>query len=626
MAFNWNDHPVADSVPTIENQNPEKEDKITSVPGQSFSWNDHPTVEDTSGTHALQQKAMAGAAQVGEHLLPFGLIPKGVALAKSYAENKPYEQSKNEVRNSLDKIEEPAGILGKVAGLGTELMSSGAGVNMARNALGIAKEAEPASVLMNAIKNQGLTSAQRFKNALPGLTQSTAEGAAIGGVGNALESNKLEEIPHKFEQGAVLGGELGLGAGAIGQLVGKSGVANKYGKAFNMGTEGDRTLGKASEIATNKTSKDTAQLVAENMMNPLEVSGKLYGAELQRAKDLGNTVEPKIGLTQASQEVVQDLPLKKAQEYHQMLVNGQLDPVQAKEYQKLIQSTLNQKMRAPVGQEIPIQNLKALNDSLKAGIDSTLPADRLSKINQIYSGARRGVETFLNNGIENPEFQLHSVSDYNPGEMGGKLVERLRNEVIPNISRVTPSLSGPISDTLESYLQSAGKQENNLNNMIQGIAGEEATSKYQNSDYNLGNIYKNSKINYNVPQSIRMLEDAGNKEAITGATGSYHVGENQAAGRMIKAAISPSEALLTAASSIPYHIANTVGVAMSPVRKMANALEAHPVFSSVGKSLNDALNNPSDTAKNAVLMKIMQNPSMKKALGMDKKDENGGNP
>src|SRR6185369_9114677 len=139
---------------------------------------------------------------------------------------------------------------------------------------------------------------------------------------------------------------------------------------------------------------------------------------------------------------------------------------------------------------------------------ATLPTDRLAKINKIYSGSRRGVETLLNNGIENPEFQLHSVSDYHPGEMAGKLVEKLNNEIIPNISRVTPSLSGPVQGTFANFLKSAEKQENSLNNIIQEIVGEEAVSKYQNPNFNLGKTYQDAKINYNVPQSIRMLEDA----------------------------------------------------------------------------------------------------------------------
>lgn len=642
MAFDWSKQEPVEKVPNLEDQDSFVEKKMTVVPGVDSSnfWGKQEPVEETSGTRGLQKQAIGNLTQIGEHLVPFGIIPKGIALGKSYIEDKPYSESRKEVRNYLDKIEKPAGLMGDILGYGTELGTTGIGTNLARNALGIGLAEKTPSLILNAIENRGLSGSEKLIKALPDIGRSTGEGAAISSIAGGLESEHPNQILPNMYEGAKTGGFFGGVLGAAGKLLGESGTANKFGKSFKMGTEGEKTIGAESNIATNKQSIDTAEQVAKNMMNPLEVSGNLYNAELQRAKNIGKIVEPKIGITQASKDVVQELPLKKAQDYHEMLVSGDLNPVDAKEYQKLIQSTLNSKMRMPVGQEISIEKLKTLNNALKTGIDNTLPTDRLQKINQIYSGARKGLETFINDGVQNPEFQLHSVSDYAPGEVGGKLVEKLRDDVIPNISRVNPSSAGPVQGTFANYLKSAKEQEANLNKIIQQVASEEAyagttpvntgknivpygtsTTPEINSK-SLQDVYGKSKIDYKVPQSIQQLEDAGNREAITGATGSYHVGENQAAGKLAKAVVSPLEAGLSVVTGLPYHVANAAGIAISPMRKAANALEAHPVFSSVGKSLNDALNNPTDTAKNAMLMKIMQNPGMRKAMGVDINEEN----
>ena len=264
-----------------------------------------------------------------------------------------------------------------------------------------------------------------------------------------------------------------------------------------------------------------------------------------------------------------------------------------------------------------------------------MPQDRLAKINQIYKGSRQGLETYLNEGIQNPESQLESVSDYNPAELKANIVKKLMGDTIPNAMRANPSSSAAIQTTLSNYLDSAKKQEGSLNKIIQDIAGEEAygatipintkgmvtqgTIDPNSKANDLSKVYGESKINYNVPSSIQKIEDAGTRMAVTGTTGSHYHGENAPVTKLAGIAMNPVGGTGSAIASVPYKVANVMGKAASPYRAVADKLMEGP-FKAVGQAMHDQLDNPTKNGMNALMMKIMQNPMMKEHLGINAKN------
>ena len=596
--------------------------------------------EDENGTRGLQKKAIGVATKIAEEL-PFGMGRQIAAGAMTLSNDRPYAENKKVVGDALDKVEEPAGVLGTVAGLATDLGAGGAEIQGTKRLLGLAREAPEASAILKAIQKSKMGYGERLNALLPKMAGSTVEGGIIGGIQGGAQSDRAEDIIPNIISGANAGSVLGAGAGIAGGILEDSSIAKKFNKAYKMGTEGDKTFGNVAKIRTGQEvlgnalydnkgklisgDPGTAMTVVGHMSSPLDTAAGIYDAELKRATGDGKVLPNTLGIIQTATDATQDLPKGEAGQYLTKLQAGTLNPEEGKQLYNIVNRYLRSANNNPAVNPSSIDRLTALKTELNKGIESTLPKDRLGKINQVFQGTRQGIETFLNDGIQNPHAQLESISDYNPGELKGRLTKKLINDTIPNSMRYNPAVSGDVLTTLSNYATTAEQQEGNLNKIIGDITKEEASGTLQNQGFKtpLTDKYLESKVNYNVPSSIRAIEDAGSRLAVTGQTSSHYKGENLGINKAQKMATGGA---WDAIKSAPYDVANVVGTLSSPYKNIADKLEQTP-FKAIGKAMNDAIANPGTNTKNAMLLKIMQNPEIRKTLGIHikNKDQDEGN-
>lgn len=590
--------------------------------------------EDPNSTKGLQRKLIGTAAAVAEGA-PLGIGRELAAGTKTLFNNKPYAQNKADVNNYLDKIEEPAGILAPAANIATQFLTGGAELNAAKRVLGLVKAPEDVSLIKNILDqyNKG----KKFKDYLSAAGKGAAEVGTIGALQGAAQSEHPEQILPNALEGAKTGAELGIITGSLGKKLENTITKSKFDEAYRMGTEGKGIAGVKPNIEIQRNvfgnadydnkgniisgQQGVAGQLADTVLSPTkEVAGKLYQHELQRSADAGNTLPQRTGLIQSATEALQDLSPKQVRDYFITQPNGQttlkpLNAVEAKELQNLVNSSYRSALSSPIKNPGTIDRLESFNTELKKGIENTLPTGRLAEINKIYQGTRRPQEVLLNRGIQDPNAQFEHISDYNPNELKARFLEKFGNDIIPNVMRSVSSAGAPAQATLANYSRTAGYQENELNNLIQSIAQKETGPTKQ--------LYDSSKIDFNVPKSLQDIEKAGKQMTIGGMTGWQHQSEHGPLKSMARGAMNPTGSAVSSILSSPYSLSNVAGQTMQPMEALGNKMISSnvPGLKELGQGLKDTVSNPLPNARNAILMKIMQNPQYRQALGININDK-----
>jgi hypothetical protein len=455
----------------------------------------------------------------------------------------------------------------------------------------------------------GINAAGESKNKLlenpTNLAADTASGAALGGATGAILSPAIDTSIGQIKNAAKWAG------GKVANVAADSPLLQKLGYTFNQARSGGQTFtGEQAGQEIQDKLRNIAGSVTKQLTQPMQQASDLYGQTLDNATQAGAklstdpdlmakfraaqaTVGSKGGLTD---EMNRLLNLHGSQTFDPesvSYVSNALDPRQAKD----LQLGLRQ-----LGSSKAYQDTNAISDLDKAltpAINEALPESDLNKVNDIFSKSRQLVEPFINKGVIDPELQAKQVSDIDQDTLNSKI-----NDFISK----------------------------NIKNMKAGnYQGDQATANINDILDNISNINQKSGINFVDPNQLRsQINDAATTSTIRQGI----VGKQAAEGNPLS--VSGIGQMLLGS---PYRLAQGAGTAtkfigkgVSAGQKLATA--GDNVLDSVaqtlkqsgppgmGESLEKAVQNKSDIAKNAALFSIMQNPNARKAIGINGTGDN----
>jgi hypothetical protein len=597
-----------------ENNIPKFEDTQELAPPKFEDTVEHPS--GPVGTNELQNTAYASALK-GVEGATMGAIKPIAALAKTiYQGTEPignpsedtfsnrFQKNRKEVQDYFDKQGQIAGIPGMAAeGIGG-LMTGPALVEGVKGLYGGASAVKDSAYLQNLLDKAKGISPNKWGTFAKALGTGAAEGGAVGGVAGAINTRPEDDVLHSALQGAKIGAKFGGVTSGVGDLLSGSKFGEKLNRAYQKGTQGEFSFG---SIASDKA-QDANVAAAENATGNITGNDKLisdlYNAELKRAGDAGIKVQPNAALIQTSGDIAATPGMgRTVAQYHNDLINGKLSPQDAKNYELLVREMYNKSLNSALPNPDVTNSLKDLQTNLKQAYSATLPADRANELNKLYSTNKQVQETFLNNGIRNPKLQTISASDNFKAGLPAEINEKLMSEIIPNVMRENPAPSSQAISTLGKYSSHAKEAENELNQLLQQIKQKEANGP-------LANIYNNARIDYKVPETLKNIQNASSDMVTSGAANGPFRGEGQV-GKNIKTAanVAQGNGIMDFLAAAPYGVANIAG----KTARLGNNL--NPLLSTASK--NAAMANPTNSLTNAALMKMMQNHTTRKMLGVD---------
>ena len=507
------------------------------------------------------------------------------------------------VQEHFNKYGEAAGIPGTVAEGVAGLLAGPGEIEAVKGLLGAGKEVGNVSYLQKILDQVNNIKANKLAGFGKAVGSGALEGGGVGGTVAAINTpGSLAENPQDVLHAGIKGAEVGAGTGAVlsgaGNILGNTAVAENMKNAFNKGVNGESSYGKVAATKAQDANMNAAENVTNNITGNDKTISNLYNAELKRAGDAGVTVQPNIDLLKRSQEIANTPGMgRTVAQYHKDLVNGVLSPQDAKNYEMLVREMYQKARNSPLPNPDLETSLKDLQGNLKQAYSATLPADRANDLNKLYSTNKQVQATFMNNGIRNPKMQLEDVGD--PAEVN----EKLMHDIIPNVMRYNPAPSSQAISAIKGYTNHANEAQNELNQVLENIRQKEGNGP-------LADMYNKAKIDYKIPESLNAIQNAGSDIVTSGAASGPFRGESQV-GKNVKNAANIATggagSLMNTFTSAPYGISNIAGKLTQPAKYINN-----PVINNAA-----AIANPTNSATNAALMKIMQNHTARKMLGVD---------
>lgn len=594
------------------------------------------------GTSELQNAAIGTGLKAAEGAT-LGLVKPAIAYIKSAPEALealksaypgseasqnpnpfPTAVGKNEklVNDYFEKYGKAAGGLGTAAEFAGGLAGP-AEIEALKGVTGLASGAKDIGYLqklLDASKNVG--NAEKMKGLAKTMGAGAAEGAGIGAIGGFANSDAnlvqdKAQVGRDVLGGAKLGAEVGGTLSGVGNLIGGGKYTKKLSDAYKKGLEGETSFGDKAALKAQEQTTDAAEEATKALVGNNATISDLYKAELEQAGKAGKVVEPTTSLMQNSQEIAKTPGYGKSiMQYHKDLMEGNLSPQDAKNYEIAVREMYEKSKNAAIPNPDLTNTLGALQKDLKQGYSATLPPERADALNKLYSTNKSVQQTFLNNGIRAPEpiiditgakvtppnLQRVNASDNFQGGLPAEVNEKMATEIIPNVMRHNPAPSSAAASTLKGYANHAQEAEQNLNNLLQNIAEKEKASGSP-----LAEKYANAKIDYKVPETLKNIENASSSMVTSGAASGPFRGEGQV-GKNIKGAAGLASG--GAGSALDW-LANrtTEGANIAGrVNQLPNVM---------GGPFKAAAENPTNSATNAALLKIMSNPAYRKMLGVN---------
>lgn len=488
-----------------------------------------------------------------------------------------------------------------------------------------AKERSPTLTAVGEIGG-GMVTAAPLGLAKAGLSLGQVVGrGALAGAAAGLGGSKgtLEESPSELAKDVAFGGafggagagvfhQIGQGASKLSAMAKDSAMMNKVRSAFGMAkNEGQAFSGIEAGQQINRELDDTAGSITKQFLKPMEESSKMYNDALQEASDAGAKLgfnDNLVGaLDSAKAKIFADsergkggitselaaLLKKHGSTYFDPETATQktmaLSPREAKD----LQLGLRQLKDAKVFQEAG--EIEALEKALTPAIRESLPPGQYDKINEIFKQARSISEPLINKGEIDPQFQSKWISDI-------------------DVDRLNPQLKTYITKLLKH-----SKDSNEIGVESKGILDDVLR--------NAKNINEKNQVNFIDPEQVRKQADAA---------GMKHTIRKGIYGERATETIGAPTGIMDVIKGSPYRVAEFAGKASrSTLANASRSLYKAPDdalrfaatklndsgMAHLGEALNQALDNKSIAAKNAVLFSIMQNPKSRKAVFGDETEE-----
>ena len=463
----------------------------------------------------------------------------------------------------------------------------------------------------------GANAAGESKNSLTQnpleLAKDVGTGSAIGAVGGALAPVAINKVL------APLGGVIKSGASAVGNKLADMSsdvpLLQKLGYAFNQAKSGAQTFtgAEAGQQIQDKL-KNTAASVTKQLTQPIQDASDLYGQTLDTAAQNGAklSIDPDLmSKFQSAQKVVADrggltpemqdlLNLHGSQSFDPESVSYQsnaIDPRQAKN----LQLSLRQ-----LGQSKAYQDTNAISDlerALTPAINQSLPESDLNRLNDTFAKSRQVVEPLINKGVIDSDIQGKQVSDIDPDVLNSKINDFIKK---------------------------------NIGNMKSGnYQGDVAAGNINDILGNISNINKSTGIQFaNANEIGNQINDAAMATVVRQGI----VGKQAAEGNPFSLG-----GLTNMVTGSPYRVAQIAGQGAAKLSNLTNGVKGYgnmlasagdDVLTAaanklkqdgppgMGESLDKAIQNKSDVAKNAALFSILQNPNARKAIGVNNQGNN----
>ena len=427
-------------------------------------------------------------------------------------------------------------------------------------------------------------------------------GAALSEAGFALASVPGKMIPQ-----------------GVKDMASDSPFLEKLAYAYGKARDGSQAFaGKDAGPDIERQLQQTSGSIANQFLNPLTDTSKLYGQVLQEAGDNGarlstdngelmnalaaakarlsgaSTGDSKKALDLLNQHGAQTMDRDTLQQ-----LSSKLTPQQA----KTLQNTLR-----GLGNSQSFNDTPALSDAAKAlgpAIDSSLPEGQMADINSKFSDARKLVEPLINKGEIDPDFQSKSVSDIDTDQLGAKLKSYLQNNLLPNTEA-----SNTKGDKAKLALSDILDNAKSLNEKAQTQFLDPDSIATQAKDIGMKTAIRKS-----------MVGETGGSDGIPVSTNPM----GWIKGTPLRGAELTGKAIRNVAnvgSAIVVGGRNLYQSTNEGLSRVAETLTGAG-YVGIANSLSKALSSQDNGAKNAALFTIMQNPDYYKAVFGNDKDSEG---
>lgn len=573
------------------------------------------------GSDELIGGLQAAGKKVGETV---GLSEdSGKSLPELYRE---YQQVQQDRIKKSQERSPTAFLTGDIAGsVGSGLLTAGAGTALRGAKIakaGVEGAAKAAPVLKESLLS--ILRSQGGKAAGKELGKRTLIGGAklapLGAAEMALRSEgTLEENPEQIAKDAVAGGTFGLLFGGLGTAAAETGSAGlqKGKEIFGKYVDENnwmRQLKEAGKMgAEGKTLSDTLadkeRIGMQQRSHVAGVADQLTGAETQ----LGQKIEEVITNAQAQGVVIdigedirnvagdlQSLFLsdprvaeltstkKILREIFAPLDANQIDPQTAYNVRKRIMQEV-QGVQDPVVKKAAID----LADQIKAQLEANVPG--LAEATKQFTNFRRaGSETLMSKGMR-PEVKDVWLGDKaNPrAEVETAVQDFLSSYAMPGDKSQQARTMRDFMDNLKTFdMENPGK--------LQELGFGDLSSFEKELVQKADEIAVGRQAMGYDPQSSNFSA----KGAIFGST--------TGRGKTLKVANVIGQA---AGSETAAKARNLFNAPENVLRGVGEKLEQIPGVSKLGTALIEGLNNKNQSARNAALFVIMQNPDARQAIG-----------
>lgn len=600
--------PVSAKVPLTAKDILEK----SKVPGTKDEVLGTPSEANVAGVVEaipFSSRAIAAAKTAGDVLSGGGISD----LSSKYAKYKEQRDLYNKAQEEASPQEYGRGqLVGNLAG--AALMPEMGGAKL----LGAAGKVAPGAAEFLAGQTGGLASKLAGKAAAGAL-----EGAPVGALYGASGSKDLTNLPETAKDvlsGSAMGSLAGAGLMAAGQagrsalsgakeLAQGSDYLQKMGAAYGYGQKGIDLASSRGQDTAALLSKHIPNQIVNNIMDVDAVMGKNVGTAIEKAQDAGTKINIDKDLYSSTQNLfstfmdnpsLMDLIDPKSKSVIDMIYKkgpGDLTPVEAKALKDTFYD-LSSKLSGLGGEVAPIaqrQGLKlagALDQSLKSQIPEY--ADAAQKFYDFRSSIP---ETILQPGIPVDKRTVYLGDLKNKeAELFDAAKDLFSNAQMPGAAVTSGARAG--LKELGQNLQTLGRTNPEA---VQGLGGSPQE------------VYANLRDKANqlamIKQSMGVDPHQGLNKTILGQV----VGSGQGLGLNIANKV--GRAVKVAGQSGPVQLGTKLySSSNEDLLGLAQYMKESPATKLLGDSLETALQNKTDFAKNAILFRMLQDPSYRGLL------------